>query len=206
MVNFTKVLSKNSLQRCYNTQSRTVNQVDPCVGHVVITCRKFKNWRSFAKMVQLSVSLNGNTRTHMHARTHKPPAWRSELPSLRRKEIRLKPGTHYLHVTWDNVLFSTPSLSLPMRWFSYADLYNLVTWCHKKGPLAHFFNKHFLHFWKQLVTSAERSTRTSRLMKCVWQQKFERGVLVRELTRALSEITWHKQSDTSVNLRHRIQC
>jgi hypothetical protein len=36
------------------------------------------------------------------------------------------------------VLFSTPSLSLPMRWLSYADLYNLVTWCHIKrsvGPL-----------------------------------------------------------------------
>jgi hypothetical protein len=30
------------------------------------------------------------------------------------------------------VLFSTPSLSLPMRWLSNADLYNLVTWCHKK--------------------------------------------------------------------------
>jgi len=30
------------------------------------------------------------------------------------------------------VLFSTPSLSLPMRWLPYADLYNLMTWCHKK--------------------------------------------------------------------------
>jgi hypothetical protein len=30
------------------------------------------------------------------------------------------------------VLFSTPSLFLPMHWFSYADLYNLVTWCHIK--------------------------------------------------------------------------
>ena len=33
------------------------------------------------------------------------------------------------------VLFSTPSLSLPMRWLSYADLCNLVTWC----QFAHFF-------------------------------------------------------------------
>jgi hypothetical protein len=30
------------------------------------------------------------------------------------------------------VLFSPPSLSLPMRWLSYAVLYNLVTWCHVK--------------------------------------------------------------------------
>jgi len=70
------------------------------------------------------------------------------------------------------VVFSTPSLSLPMRWLSYADLYNLVTWCHIKCLSAHFFNKHFLHFWKQLVTSEERSTRASRLTKCVRQQKF----------------------------------
>ena len=58
------------LKRCYNTQRTTVNQVAPCVGHVVVTGRRFKNGRSFAKMVQLSGSLNGNTRTHMHAHTH----------------------------------------------------------------------------------------------------------------------------------------
>jgi len=33
-----------------------------------------------------------------------------------------------------------------------------------------------------------------------------RGVLARELTRAPREITWRKQSDRSVYLRHRIQC
>jgi hypothetical protein len=32
------------------------------------------------------------------------------------------------------------------------------------------------------------------------------GVLAREPTRAPREITWRKQSDRSVNLRHRIQC
>jgi hypothetical protein len=33
-----------------------------------------------------------------------------------------------------------------------------------------------------------------------------RGVLARDPTRAPREITWRKQSDRSVNLRHRIQC
>jgi hypothetical protein len=33
-----------------------------------------------------------------------------------------------------------------------------------------------------------------------------RGVLAREPTRAPREITWRKQSDRSVNLRHRIRC
>jgi hypothetical protein len=33
-----------------------------------------------------------------------------------------------------------------------------------------------------------------------------RGVLAREPTRAPREIMWHKQSDRSVNLRHRIRC
>ena len=32
-----------------------------------------------------------------------------------------------------------------------------------KGLLAHFFSKHFLQFWKQLVTSEQRWTYTSRL-------------------------------------------
>jgi len=37
------------------------------------------------------------------------------------------------------VLFSTPSLSLPMRWLSYADLYNLVTWCHIERSIGALF-------------------------------------------------------------------
>jgi len=37
------------------------------------------------------------------------------------------------------------------------------------------FNKHFLHFCKQLIkTTEERSTRRSRLTKCVQGQKRER--------------------------------
>jgi hypothetical protein len=60
-----------------------------------------------------------------------------------------------------------------MRWLSYADIRNLVTWCHKKVRWR-TFSKHFLHFRKQLVTSEERLTRTSRLTKCVRQQKFEK--------------------------------
>jgi hypothetical protein len=72
-----------------------------------------------------------------------------------------------------------------MRWLSYADLYNLVTWCHKKVRWRTFPISISLHFWKKLVTSEERSTRTSRLTKCVRQQKFE--------TRAG---TWDDQSST----------
>jgi len=37
------------------------------------------------------------------------------------------------------ILFSTPSLSLPMRWLSYAELYNLVTWCHMKRSVGALF-------------------------------------------------------------------
>ena len=37
------------------------------------------------------------------------------------------------------VLFSTPPLSLPMRWFSYADVHNLVTWCHIKRSVGALF-------------------------------------------------------------------
>jgi hypothetical protein len=37
------------------------------------------------------------------------------------------------------VLFLTPSLFLPMRWLSYADLYNLVTWCHIKRSVGALF-------------------------------------------------------------------
>jgi hypothetical protein len=55
-----------------------------------------------------------------------------------------------------------------------------------KGPLAHFFNKHFLHFWKQLVTmSEEHSSRSSRLTKCLRQQKCERRA-----------VTWADQIST----------
>jgi hypothetical protein len=42
------------------------------------------------------------------------------------------------HVTF-YVLFSTPSLFLPMRWLSYVDLYNLVTWCHMKRSIGTLF-------------------------------------------------------------------
>jgi hypothetical protein len=67
------------------------------------------------------------------------------------------------------------------------------------GPLAHFFNKHFLHFWKQVVTmSEEHSTRRSRLM-C--DNKNLRGVLAREPATAPRQVTWRKQSDISVSLR-----
>jgi len=34
----------------------------------------------------------------------------------------------------------TPSLSFPMRWLSYADLYNLVTWCHVKRFVGTLFS------------------------------------------------------------------
>jgi hypothetical protein len=70
--------------------------------------------------------------------------------------MSLKPATHYPHVTF-YVLFSTPSLFLSVPWLSYVALYNLVTWCHVKRSVGAVFNKHFLHFWKQLVTM--KSTR-----------------------------------------------
>jgi len=106
---------------------------------------------------------------HIYAHTHLRACVCKIRHSGRGRAI---PTSRESHKTY--VLFSTPCLSLPTRWLLYADVYNLVTWCHIKGPLAHFFNKHFLHFWKQLVTSEERSTRASRLTKCVQQQKFER--------------------------------
>ena len=37
------------------------------------------------------------------------------------------------------VLFSTPSLSFPMRWLSNADFYNLVTCCHIKRSVGALF-------------------------------------------------------------------
>jgi hypothetical protein len=97
-----------------------------------------------------------------------------------------KPGTHYPHVTF-YVLFSTPSLFLPMRWLSNADVYNLVSWCHVKRSVGAILNKHLFHFWKQLVTmSEEHSTRTSRLTN---YNRNLRGVLAREPTRAPRQIT-----------------
>ena len=68
-----------------------------------------------------------------------PPLW-EHLISL--KFSYLKPGTHYPHVRWahiKHVLFSTTSLSLPIRWPSYADIYNLVTWFHTKLPVGALF-------------------------------------------------------------------
>jgi hypothetical protein len=61
-----------------------------------------------------------------------------------------------------------------------------------KGPLAHFFNKHFLQFWKQLVTmSEEHSSRSSRLMKCVRQQKYERrAVMWADQISTWDHVTW----------------
>jgi len=98
----------------------------------------------------------------------------TELPWLTPSTSKAGDTLYSRHVSSHKtyVLFSTPSL--PMHWLSYADLCNLVTWCHIKRSVGALFNKHFLQFWKQLVTSEERSTRTSRLTKCVRQRKFER--------------------------------
>jgi hypothetical protein len=112
----------------------------------------------------------------------------------------LRPGTHYSHVTF-YVLFSNPSLFLPMSWLSYADLYNLVTWWHVKRSFGAIFNKHFLHFSKITGNNVEEhSTRTSRLTKCVRQQKFKRRAGMRA-DQSSSQITWRKQSDRSVSVR-----
>jgi hypothetical protein len=43
-----------------------------------------------------------------------------------------RPAWSSRQLTCQHVLFLTPSLSLPMRWLSYVELCNLVTWCHIK--------------------------------------------------------------------------
>jgi hypothetical protein len=45
-----------------------------------------------------------------------------------------------------------------------------------------------------------------RVSRNVCDNRSMRGVLAREPTRAPREIAWRKQSDRSVNLRHRFQC
>jgi hypothetical protein len=110
----------------------------------------------------------------------------------------LKPGTHYPHVTWAHitfcVLFSTPSLFLPMRWLSYADLYNRLTCCHIKRSVGAIFNKHFLHFWKQLETMLKSTRHVRHVSRNVCDNRNLSGVLARERTRAPRQITWLKQS------------
>jgi hypothetical protein len=72
------------------------------------------------------------------------------------------------------VLFSTPSLFLPMRWLSYADLYNLLTWWHIKGSVDALSQQAFPPFLETTGNNVEEhSTRTSRVTKCA-RQKFER--------------------------------
>ena len=56
---------------------------------------------------------------------------------------------------------------------------------------------HFCHSAYVTWSHVSRNMRDNRNM---------RGLLAREPTRAPREITWRKQSDRSVNLRHRIQC
>jgi len=120
----------------------------------------------------------------------------------------LKPSTHYPHVTWAHIklTFYFQLLPCPFPCIGSHMLIYIIWWLGVilKGLLAHFFSKYLFHFWKQLVTSEERSTLTSRLTKK--DSRNLRDVLAREPTRALREITWRKQSDRSVNLRHRIQC
>ena len=80
------------------------------------------------------------------------------------------------HITY--VLFSTPSLSLPMRWLSHADLYNLLTWCHIKRSVGALFQKTFPPFlettgnvWRALdkyVTSHEMCA-TAEIWETRWQ-------------------------------------
>jgi hypothetical protein len=118
----------------------------------------------------------------------------------------VKPGTtHYPHVTWAHatfyVLFSTPSLFLPMRWLSYADLYNLVIWCHIKMSVGALFNKYFLHFWKQLIIMLKSTRHVRHVSRNVCDNRNLRGILAREPTRIPLHITWRKQSDRSVSVR-----
>jgi hypothetical protein len=112
----------------------------------------------------------------------------------------VKPGRHYPHVTF-YVLFSTPSLFLLMRWLSDADLYHLVTWCHIKRSVGALFNKHFLHFWKQLLTMFTSTRHVRHVSRNACDNRNLRGVLAREPTRAPRQIMWRKQSDRSVSLR-----
>ena len=136
-------------------------------------------------------------------------ATRATRRSVRRSST-VKPGTHYPHVTWAHIklTFYFQLLPYPFPYVGSHMLISIIWWLGviQKRPLAHFFNKHFFHFCKQLVTSEERSTRTLRRHEMCATTEILIGVLARELTRAPREITWRKQSDRSVNLRHRIKC
>jgi len=120
-------------------------------------------------------------------------------------KLCFKPGIRYPHVTWTHIklTFYFQLLPYPFPCIGCHMLISIIWWLGviQKRPLAHFYNKHFLHFLKQLVMSEERLTRMSRLTKCVRQQKFERHAGMWTDQRSTRD-----HSDRSVNLHHRIQC
>jgi hypothetical protein len=70
-----------------------------------------------------------------------------------------------------------------------------------KGPLAQFFNKHFLHFWKKLVTMQKSTGHVRHVSRNVCDNRNLRGVLARELTRLHVRSRDVCRIDRSVSLR-----
>ena len=117
-----------------------------------------------------------------------------------------RPGTHYPQVTWAHVMLRV-QLGRERRFdieFCGADAHfchsAYVTWSHVELWSAHVPARlsYFCcrtHFVRREVTWTH-----------VLRNVCDRGVLVRQPTRAPREITWRKLSDRSVNLRHRIRC
>jgi hypothetical protein len=88
----------------------------------------------------------------------------------------LRPGTHYPHVAWAHVML------------------RVQLGCERRFNIEFYgADSHFWHSWPHVSRN-------------VCDNRNLRGVLAREPTRAPREITWSKQSDRSVNLRHRIPC
>jgi hypothetical protein len=111
-------------------------------------------------------------------------------------------GTHYPHVTWAHMMLRA-RLRCERRFnieFYGADSHfchsAYVTWSH-------------VELWSAQVPA--RLCRTHFVRREVTWPHVSRnvcdsGVLAREPTRAPREITWRKQHDRSVTLRHRLQC
>ena len=68
-------------------------------------------------------------------------------------QVRIKSGTHDPHVTWAHIklTFYFQLLPYPFPCVGSHMLISIIWWLGviQKGPLVHFFNKHFLHFWKK---------------------------------------------------------
>jgi hypothetical protein len=67
--------------------------------------------------------------------------------------------------------------------------------------MAQFFNKHFLHFWKQLVTMLKSTRHARHVSRSVCDNRNLRGVLAREPTKLHVRSRDVSRVDRSVSLR-----